>query len=79
MNDIELTKQRQEELAKYGKRQGFPVWVCFKINYLEDIVEIQTFFTVQGKDDYISQKIDGYNFVAYLSYANDIKKVSYSI
>ena len=79
MNDIELTKKRQEEIAKYGKRQGFPIWVCFKLNYLEDIVEIKTFFTVQGKDNYISQKIDGYNFVAYLTYSNDIKNVSYSI
>lgn len=79
MNDIELTKQRQEELAKYGKRQGFPIWVWFKMNYLGDIVEIKTFFTVKGKDDYISQKIDDYNFVAYLTYCNDVKKVSYSI
>nr|DAJ98047.1 MAG TPA: hypothetical protein [Caudoviricetes sp.] len=79
MNDIELTKKRQEEIAKYGKRQGFPIWVCFKLNYLEDIVEIKTFFTVQGKDNYISQKIAGYNFVAYLTYSNDIKNVSYSI
>ena len=78
MNDIELTKKRQEEFAKYGKQQGFPVWVCFKLDYLQDIVEIKTFFTVKGKDDYISQKIDDYNFVAYLTYANDIKKVSYS-
>ena len=78
MNDIELTKQRQEEIAKYGKRQGFPVWVCFKLNYLQDIVEIKAFFTVKGKDAYISQKVDDYNFVAYLTYSNDVKKVSYS-
>ena len=78
MNDIELTKQRQEEISKYGKRQGFPVWVCFKLNYLQDIEEVKTFFTPQAKDDYISQKIDGYNFVAYLTYSNDVKKVSYS-
>lgn len=78
MNDIELTKKRQEEISKYGKRQGFPIWVCFKLNYLGDIVEIKTFFTVNAKDDYISQKIDDYNFVAYLTYSNDVKKVSYS-
>ena len=27
MNDHELTKQRQEEIAKNGISQGFPVWV----------------------------------------------------
>lgn len=79
MNDIELTKQRQKEIAKYDKRQGFPIWVCFKMNYLGDITEIKTFFTASAKDEYISQKVDDYNFVAYLTYSNDVKKVSYSI
>ena len=27
MNDMELTKQRQEHIKKYGVQQGFPVWV----------------------------------------------------
>lgn len=77
MNDIELTKKRQEEFVKYGKRQGFPIWVCFKVSFIGDVEEVKVFFTSEGKDKYISQLEHGYNFIAYLTHVNDIKKVSY--
>lgn len=77
MNDIDLTKQRQEEIAKYGKRQGFPVWVCFKVSCIGEVEELKVFFTLEGKDKYISQLEHGYNFIAYLTHVNDIKKFTY--
>lgn len=77
MNDIELTKKRQEEFIKYGKRQGFPVWVCFKVSFIGEVEELKVFFTPEAKDKYISQLEHGYNFIAYLTHVNDIKKVTY--
>ena len=76
-NDIELTKQRQAHQAKYGIEKGFPVWVCFKVDYNQDIKELKVFFTPQAKDKYISTLEHGYNFVAKLVYVQDIKTVQY--
>ena len=39
-NDIELTKQRQEHIAKYGIERGFPVYMV-KVMY----DDIYLFFT----------------------------------
>ena len=76
-NDIELTKQRQAHQAKYGIEKGFPVWVCFKVDYNQDIKELKVFFTPQAKDKYISDPEDGFNYVARLIHVEDVKMVKY--
>lgn len=71
-NDIELTKQRQENIVKYGKQQGFPVFILiYDENY-------KVFFTKIGMERYIEQnKIRKYEYR--LLYANDVKKVEYEV
>lgn len=48
MNDIELTRQRQENQRKYGIQQGFPVYV---VTILPN--DIHVFFTHRGKEEFI--------------------------
>lgn len=48
MDDIELTRQRQEHQRKYGIQQGFPVHVI--IVFPNDI---HVFFTHKGKEEFI--------------------------
>lgn len=71
-NDIELTKQRQENIVKYGKQQGFPVFILiYDENY-------KVFFTKIGMERYIEQnKIRSYEYR--LLHANDVRKVEYEV
>lgn len=48
MNDVELTRQRQENNKKYGIQQGFPVYV---VTILPN--DIHVFFTHKGKEEFI--------------------------
>ena len=48
MNDVELTRQRQEHNKKYGIQQGFPVYV---VTILPN--DIHVFFTHRGKEEFI--------------------------
>lgn len=71
-NDIELTKQRQEDVKVNGKQQGFPVFLLlYDGNY-------KVFFTKIGMERYIEQnKIRKYEYR--LLHANDVKKVEYEV
>lgn len=71
-NDIELTKQRQDEITKYGKRQGFPVHLLiYDGNY-------KVFFTKIGMERFIEQnKIRRYEYR--LVHVNDVRKVEYEV
>lgn len=71
-NDIELTKQRQENIVKYGKQQGFPIFILiYDENY-------KVFFTKIGMERYIEQnKIRSYEYR--LVHAEDVKKVEYEV
>lgn len=55
MNDIDLTKQRQENNKKYGIQQGFPVYV---VTILPN--DIHIFFTHKGKENFIKGLNDNY-------------------
>lgn len=71
-NDIELTKQRQEDVKINGKQQGFPlhllIWNC---NY-------KAFFTKNGMERYIEQnKIRKYKYR--LLHVEDVRKVEYEV
>ena len=72
-NDIELTKQRQDEIkANNGKLQGFPLHLLiFDGNY-------KVFFTKNGMERFIEQnKIRVYEYR--LVHANDVRKVEYEV
>lgn len=71
-NDIELTKQRQENIVKYGKQQGFPVFILiYDENY-------KVFFTKIGMERFIEEnKIRKYKYR--LVHAEDVKKVEYEV
>lgn len=71
-NDIELTKQRQEEMKLNGKPCGFPLHLLiFEGNY-------KVFFTKIGMERYIeTNKIRKYKYR--LLHANDVKKVEYEV
>lgn len=71
-NDIELTKQRQEEIKLNGKPCGFPVHLLmFEGNY-------KVFFTKIGMEKFIEQnKIRKYKYKLVL--ADDVKKVEYEV
>lgn len=72
-NDIELTKQRQEDMRlNNGKQQGFPVFILiYDENY-------KVFFTKIGMERYIEQnKIRSYEYR--LVHAEDVKKVEYEV
>lgn len=71
-NDIELTKQRQEDIQLNGKQQGFPIFILiYDENY-------KVFFTKIGMERYIEQnKIRKYEYR--LLHANDVKKVEYEV
>lgn len=71
-NDIELTKQRQENVAKYGKKCGFPVHLLiWEDNY-------KVFFTKIGMERYIEEnKIRRYEYR--LVHADDVREVKYEV
>lgn len=71
-NDIELTKQRQEEIKLNGKKCGFPLHLLiFEGNY-------KVFFTKNGMERYIeTNKIRSYKYK--LLHANDVRKVEYEV
>lgn len=71
-NDIELTKQRQEDMKLNGKPCGFPVHLLmWEGNY-------KVFFTKIGMERYIEQnKIRKYEYRLLL--ADDVKKVEYEV
>lgn len=71
-NDIELTKQRQENVKLNGKQQGFPVFMLmWEGNY-------KVFFTKIGMERYIEEnKIRKYEYRLLL--ADDVKKVEYEV
>lgn len=71
-NDIELTKQRQEDIKLNGKKCGFPLHLLI---YGEDY---KVFFTKLGMERYIEQnKIRNYKYR--LVHAEDVKKVEYEV
>lgn len=71
-NDIELTKQRQEEIKLNGKPCGFPVFILiYPGNY-------KVFFTKIGMEKFIEQnKIRKYEYR--LVHVEDVKKVEYEV
>ena len=71
-NDIELTKQRQEEIKLNGKPCGFPLHLLiFEGNY-------KVFFTKIGMERFIeTNKIRSYKYR--LVHANDVRKVEYEV
>lgn len=71
-NDIELTKQRQEDIRLNGKGYGFPVFLLiYDGNY-------KAFFTKNGMERYIEEnKIRVYEYK--LLHANDVRKVEYEV
>lgn len=71
-NDIELTKQRQDEIKLNGKPCGFPIHLLiFEGNY-------KVFFTKIGMERYIEEnKIRSYEYR--LVHANDVRKVKYEV
>lgn len=71
-NDIELTKQRQEEIKLNGKPCGFPVHLlAWEGNY-------KVFFTKNGMERFIeTNKIRKYEYRLVL--ADDVKKVEYEV
>lgn len=71
-NDIELTKQRQEDIKLNGKGCGFPIHLLiWDGNY-------KVFFTKIGMEMYIEQhKIRNYEYR--LLHANDVRKVEYEV
>lgn len=75
MNDMELTRQRQEHQKKYGIQKGFPVHVIILGNK-----NAKVFFTITALERYKSRlerhKIK-YNYK--LVHVNDVKYVEYEI
>ena len=71
-NDIELTKQRQDEIKLNGKPCGFPVHLLiWEGNY-------KVFFTKIGMEMFIEEnKIRVYEYR--LAHANDVRKVEYEV
>lgn len=71
-NDIELTKQRQEEIKLNGKPCGFPVHLLiFEGNY-------KVFFTKNGMERFIEEnKIRSYIYK--LLQADDVREVRYEV
>ena len=71
-NDIELTKQRQDDIRLNGKKCGFPLHLLiYEGNY-------KVFFTKIGMERFIEQnKIRSYKYR--LVHAEDVKKVEYEV
>lgn len=71
-NDIELTKQRQDEIKLNGKPCGFPLHLLvYEGNY-------KVFFTKIGMEMFIeTNKIRKYEYR--LLHANDVKVVEYEV
>ena len=76
MNDVELTKLRQEYNAKYGIPVGFPIHIIL----LEDEeAPVKAFFTKAGMDEYLSQLSLEVKYKYKLAHAGDVSNVSYTI
>lgn len=71
-NDIELTKQRQDEIKLNGKKCGFPLHLLvYEGNY-------KVFFTKIGMEMFIeTNKIRKYEYR--LLHADDVKVVEYEV
>ena len=71
-NDIELTKQRQDDIKLNGKQQGFPIFILlYSENY-------KVFFTKNGMEKFIEQnKIRKYKYR--LLHVDDVRKVEYEV
>ena len=71
-NDIELTKQRQDEIKLNGKPCGFPLHLLvYEGNY-------KVFFTKIGMERYIEQnKKRKYKYR--LLHVDDVRKVEYEV
>lgn len=71
-NDIELTKQRQEDVKINGKGCGFPVFLLiWEDNY-------KVFFTKIGMERFIEQnKIRKYEYR--LLHVDDVREVKYEV
>lgn len=71
-NDIELTKQRQDEMRLNGKPCGFPIFILLYCgNY-------KAFFTKNGMERFIEEnKIRVYEYR--LLHANDVREVRYEV
>lgn len=71
-NDIELTKQRQDEIKANGKKCGFPLHLLvYEGNY-------KVFFTKIGMEMFIeTNKIRKYEYR--LLHADDVKVVEYEV
>lgn len=71
-NDIELTKQRQEDVKLNGKPCGFPLHLLvYEGNY-------KVFFTKNGMERFIEQnKIRKYEYR--LLHAEDVREVRYEV
>lgn len=71
-NDIELTKQRQDDIKLNGKKCGFPVHLLiYDGNY-------KAFFTKIGMERYIEEnKIRVYEYR--LLHVDDVRKVEYEV
>lgn len=71
-NDIELTKQRQDDIKLNGKKCGFPLHLLiYDGNY-------KAFFTKIGMERYIEEnKIRVYEYR--LLHVDDVRKVEYEV
>lgn len=71
-NDIELTKQRQDDIKLNGKPCGFPIFILiWEGNY-------KAFFTKIGMERYIEEnKIRVYEYR--LLHVDDVRKVKYEV
>ena len=73
-DDVLLTKMRQEELEKYGRRSGLPLYlVIVKGNE----VEYKAFLSVKCKDDYIKSLDIEYEEV--MTFITDVKRCEFEI
>ena len=73
-NDIELTKQRQEHIAKYGIEKGFPVYMV-KVMY----DDIYLFFTAKARDEFMKKKEkEGYKCITQVKHVTDVTGVSFT-
>ena len=74
MNDIELTKKRQEYIEKYGLQKGFPIHVVLT---LDEDIKSKVFFTRDAAFEYIDSLECEYIYE--LAHADDVREVSYKI
>lgn len=70
MDDIELTRQRQEHNKKYGIQKGFPVHVVTVFPN-----DIHIFFTHKGKEEFI--KGLNCNYKEEIKHVTDVNRVCF--